>query len=137
MNEELKDLLRSVLKEELQPIHEQLEKVDKRFEQVDLRFEQIDKRFDEVDRRFEQVDLRFEKVETRLEAIEGNVSSLKDNLINGLGPYFEKITDHIDEVKEITKNQQIVIDTLCVRSIQHESEINEIKKILQTQTSKA
>ncbi|MCT8139145.1 hypothetical protein H1D32_16395 [Anaerobacillus sp. CMMVII] len=142
MNEELKELLRSVLKEELKPIHQQLDKfdlrfdevdnrfkkIDERFDEVDNRFKKIDERFDEVDNRFKKIDHRFDVVDHRLLTIEGDVKGLKDNIINGLGPYFEQITDHIDEVLEITNKQQIVIDTLSVRSIKHESEINEIKE---------
>lgn len=63
MNEELKDTLRSVLQEELKPIHQQLE--------------------------------RFDGVETRLGRLETDVKGLKDNLINGLGPYFERVITHI------------------------------------------
>jgi chromosome segregation ATPase len=109
MNEELKELLRSVLKEELEPIHKQLGSFEQRFE-----------RFDE----------RFDAVDQRLEMIEIDVRNLKDNLINGFGPYFEQITSHIDEVKEVTKTHQIIIETLSARSIQHESEIKEIKRLL-------
>ncbi|QOY35216.1 hypothetical protein AWH56_021345 [Anaerobacillus isosaccharinicus] len=106
MNEELKELLRSVLKEELKPIRKQLDN-------------------------FEQ---RFERIDQRLEIIEIDVRNLKDNLINGLGPYFEQITSHIDEVKEVTKTQQIMIETLSARSIKHESEIKEIKRLIKNST---
>ncbi|MFN7249933.1 MAG: hypothetical protein ACK4M9_03990 [Anaerobacillus sp.] len=137
MNEELKELLRSVLKEELEPIHKQLgsfeqrfERIDERFDAVDQKFVRIDERFDVVDQQFVSIDERFNGVDLRLEKIEIDVGNLKDNLINGLGPYFEQITSHIDEVKEVTKTHQIMIETLSARSIQHESEIKEIKRLL-------
>jgi predicted nuclease with TOPRIM domain len=123
MNEELKEIFRSVLKEELEPIHEQLENFDQRFDEVDQRFTKIDERFDEVDHRFMKIDERFDEVDS-------NVKGFKDNLINGLVPYFERIITHIDEVKEITQNQQMIINTLSARSIQHESDINELKRIV-------
>lgn len=66
-----------------------------------------------------------------------DVTSIKDNLINGLGPYFEQIEKHIDiktkELKEILDDQQRVIETLAVRSIKHESEIKDFKHILKNQ----
>ncbi len=105
MNDELIELLRSVLKEELKPIHQQLDKFDERFDEVDSRFARIDERFDEVDH--------------RLQTIEGDVKSLKDNMINGLGPYFVRITEQIDEVMEITNKQQIVIEAISARTLKH------------------
>lgn len=130
MNEELKETLRSVLQEELKPIHQQLTRVDERFDEVDSRFTKIDERFDEVDNRFTKIDERFDEVDTRLRRVETDVKGLKDNLISGLGPYFERVISHIDDVKEITQNQQLVIDTLSARSVKHESEIEELKRIV-------
>lgn len=66
-----------------------------------------------------------------------DVSSIKDNLINGLGPYFEHIEKHIDEkateLKDTLEDQQRVIDTLAARSVKHESEIKDFKRILKNQ----
>lgn len=66
-----------------------------------------------------------------------DVSSINDNLINGLGPYFEHIEKHIDEktsqLKETLEDQQMVIDTLAARSVKHESEIKDFKRILRNQ----
>ncbi|RYG71800.1 hypothetical protein EU245_12980 [Lentibacillus lipolyticus] len=63
-----------------------------------------------------------------------DVSSIKDNLINGLGPYFERVEKHIDEktdeLKDALEDQQRVIDTLAARSVKHESEIKDFKRIL-------
>jgi hypothetical protein len=66
-----------------------------------------------------------------------DVSSIKDNLINGLGPYFESVEKHIDEkteeLKDTLEDQQRVIDTLAARSVKHESEIKDFKRILKNQ----
>ncbi|MBM4764836.1 hypothetical protein [Bacillus sp. B15-48] len=66
-----------------------------------------------------------------------DISSIKDNLINGLGPYFEHIEKHIDQktavLKDTLEDQQLVIDTLAARSIKHESEIKDFKRILKNQ----
>ncbi|WLR57278.1 hypothetical protein LC048_10685 [Mesobacillus subterraneus] len=69
--------------------------------------------------------------------LQKDVSSIKDNLINGLGPYFKQIEKHIDtrtdELKDVLGDQQRVIDTLAARSIKHESEIKDFKHILKNQ----
>jgi len=60
-----------------------------------------------------------------------------NNLINGLGPYFEHIEKHVDvrinELKNTLEDQQRVIDTLSVRSVKQESEIKDFKRILKNQ----
>lgn len=66
-----------------------------------------------------------------------DVSSIKDNLINGLGPYFESVAKHIDEktdeIKDTLEDQQRVIDTLAARSVKHESKIKDFKRKLKNQ----
>ncbi|MDC3412408.1 hypothetical protein NC797_00070 [Aquibacillus sp. 3ASR75-11] len=66
-----------------------------------------------------------------------DVSSIKDNLFNDLGPYFESVEKHIDvkteELKDTLEDQQRVIDTLAARSVKHESEIKDFKRILKNQ----
>jgi hypothetical protein len=66
-----------------------------------------------------------------------DVSGIKGNLINGLGPYFESVEKHIDEkteeLKDTLEDQQRIIDTLAARSVKHESEIKDFKRILKNQ----
>ena len=88
--------------------------------------------------------VELQKVNNRLDGLEDgqqelkrDVSSIKDNLISGLGPYFERIEKHIDEktfeLKDSLEDQQRVIDTLSARSIKHESEIKDFKRMLKNQ----
>ncbi|MFD1038341.1 hypothetical protein ACFQ3N_07950 [Virgibacillus byunsanensis] len=69
--------------------------------------------------------------------LKSDVSGIKDNLINGLGPYFESVEKHIDEktveLKDTLEDQQRIIDTLAARSVKHESEIKDFKRILKNQ----
>ncbi|WP_043929822.1 hypothetical protein [Bacillus sp. EB01] len=66
-----------------------------------------------------------------------NVTSINDTLINGIGPYFDRIEKHIDvktdDLIEALEDQQRVIDTLAARSIKHESEIKNVKYKLKNQ----
>ena len=45
----------------------------------------------------QRVNDRLEGLENGQQELQRDVSSIKDNLINGLGPYFERIEKHIDE----------------------------------------
>ena len=78
-----------------------------------------------------------ERLQTGQEKLQIGQDQLKDNLINGLGPYFEQIEKHIDaktdELKDTLEDQQRVIDTLASRSIKHESEIKDFKRLLKNQ----
>ncbi|RIW31346.1 hypothetical protein D3H55_15345 [Bacillus salacetis] len=69
--------------------------------------------------------------------LKDDVSTIKSNLINGLGPYFERVEKHIDQktdnLKDTLEGQHLVIDTLAARSIKHESEIKDFKRLLKNQ----
>lgn len=70
----------------------------------------------------QQLEHRIDNLESsqkeRFEKLSGDVKVIKNNLIDGLGPYFEQIEKHIDtktdELKETLEDQQRVIDTLAV-----------------------
>lgn len=85
----------------------------------------------------QKVNSQLDTLEKGQERLQLGQDQLKDNLINGLGPYFDQIEIHIDakayELKDTLEGQQRVIDTLAVRSIKHESEMNDFKQILKNQ----
>jgi hypothetical protein len=144
-------IMEELLKQFMEQMNNRFDQVDQRFDRMDQRFEKMDQRLDRMDQRFEKMDQRLDRMDQRLdrmdqrmEGLEKDVKELKvgqeqlkDNLIHGLGPYFEQIEKHIDEkldgVKETIKGQQNVIDTLSARSIQHESELKEFKRMLKNQ----
>jgi len=104
-----------------------------------------------LDEILKQILSELQKVNSRLDGLEKGQRELitevadlklrqvqiKDNLINGLGPYFEQIEKHIDtkteEIKNASEDQQLIIDTLAARSVKHESEIKDFKRILKNQ----
>ncbi|WP_019154408.1 hypothetical protein [Robertmurraya massiliosenegalensis] len=81
--------------------------------------------------------LGLEELKESQQELRKDVSIIKDNLINGLGPYFGQIEKHIgdqtSELKEVLEDQQKVIDILAVRSLKHESDIKDLKHILRNQ----
>jgi uncharacterized phage infection (PIP) family protein YhgE len=78
-----------------------------------------------------------DKLQFGQDKLQTSQDQLKDNLINGLGPYFERIERHIDlktrKITDILEDQQRVIDTLAARSVRHESDIKDFKRILKNQ----
>ncbi|MFN2747612.1 hypothetical protein ACINLE_06145 [Bacillus sp. z60-18] len=134
MNSELKDMLQSVLKEELNPVNQRLDKIDhclnemdqrlnkmdKRFDGVDQRLNKMDQRFDGMDQRFDGVDQclnkmdqRFDGMDQRLNRLETDVKDLKKgqellqkNIIESIGRYTDNITEYVD-VKSAALNQRV------------------------------
>ncbi|MDE5415045.1 hypothetical protein [Alkalihalobacterium chitinilyticum] len=146
----MEDTLKKILAE-LQKVNTRLDGFDNRLDGFDDRLDGLDNRLDGFDNRLNGFDNRLDGFNDRLDGLDNrldglengqqvlmrDVSSIKDNLISGLGPYFEHIEKHIDEktyeLKDILEDQQRVIETLSVRSIKHESEIKDFKEMLKNQ----
>lgn len=92
MNHELVEILRSVLKEELQGI-------DQRFNQIDEHFVQIDQRFGQMDQHFKQMNQNFDRLELAQENMLREIRSSTKYIV-------ESIKDHrvvIDLIQSDTK----------------------------------
>ncbi|WP_404451878.1 hypothetical protein LG329_16250 [Virgibacillus necropolis] len=80
---------------------------------------------------------RFDNLDKDMNELKDGQEQLKESTINRFGPYIEEVAKHIDErfdeVKDTLEDQQRVIDTLAVRSVNHESEIKDFKRILKNQ----
>ncbi len=120
MSQELKELLRSVLKEELQPIHDRLGKL----EEGQLRLEQNQKRLEERQQCLEENQLRLEEK--------------LDNFIIETRSHFKKVEDELEQHRHIFefvsnkwKNIEIDIDYLSAKTGKHDTEINKLKKKLE------
>ncbi|GMB07663.1 hypothetical protein [Thermolongibacillus altinsuensis] len=120
MSQELKELLRSVLKEELQPIHERLG----RLEEGQLRLEERQQRLEERQQRLEENQLRLEEK--------------LDNFMIETRSHFKKMEDELEQhrhmfelVSNKWKNIEIDIDYLSAKTGKHDTEINKLKKKLE------
>jgi hypothetical protein len=116
VSQELKELLRSVLKEELQPIHDRLGKL----EEGQLRLEQNQKRLEERQQCLEENQLRLEEK--------------LDNFIIETRSHFKKVEDELEQHRHMFnkwKNIEIDIDYLSAKTGKHDIEINKLKKKLE------
>ncbi len=97
----------------------------------------VNTRLDGIENGQQEMKRDISSLEQGQQEIKRDVSIIKSNLIDGLGPYFERIEQHIDEradeLKDTLEGQQRVIDILSVRSIKHESEIKDFKRMLKNQ----
>ncbi|WP_407269924.1 hypothetical protein [Radiobacillus sp. PE A8.2] len=125
------------MEDTLKQILNELQKVNQRMDGMENRMDGFDKRFDGNEKHMIGFQKRFDNIDKDLTELKIGQEQLKDSTINRVGPYIEAVAKHIDvrfdEVKETLEDQQRVIDTLAVRSVKHESEIKEIKQILNNQ----
>ncbi|MFM9278339.1 hypothetical protein [Paenibacillus jiagnxiensis] len=112
MNNELKELLRSVIKEELVPINDQLNYLKTEQEGIKGEFVPIHNRLDQVDNRLNQVDNRLDQLKTEQGLIKQAVLDTNERVI---------------KMEAILDNQHKIIELLSARSIQQEAELKRIK----------
>ncbi|MFC0296933.1 hypothetical protein [Geobacillus jurassicus] len=132
MSRELVELLRSVLKEELQPIHERLD----RLEAGQLRLEERQARLEERQQRLEEQQRQLEERQMRLE-------EKLDHFIIETRSHFKKIEDELADHQRMFeilsndwRNANIAIEYLSSKIGQHDTEIYQLKKRLELQSAK-
>jgi hypothetical protein len=129
MAQELIELFRSVLKEELQPIHERLGRLEEgqqRLEENQLRLEERQQRLEERQQRLEERQQRWEEK--------------LDNFLIETRSHFKKIEEELAEHRRMFellsndwRNAKIDIDYLSAKTGKHDAEIHQIKKRLELQ----
>ncbi|RAK22352.1 hypothetical protein B0I26_102344 [Anoxybacillus vitaminiphilus] len=148
MSQELKEMLRSVLKEELQPIHERLERLEEgqlrleqnqqRLEERQQRLEERQQRLEERQQRLEENQLRLEKRQQHLEENQLRLEEKLDHFIIETRSHFKKVEDELEQHRhmfELASNKwksiEIDIDYLSAKTGKHDTEINKLKKKLE------
>ncbi|GLH64986.1 hypothetical protein [Parageobacillus sp. G301] len=136
MAQELIELFRSVLKEELQPVHERLG----RLEEGQLRLEENQLRLEERQQRLEERQQRLEEQQQRLEERQQRWEEKLDNFLIETRSHFKKIEEELAEHRRMFellsndwRNAKIDIDYLSAKTGKHDAEIHQIKKRLELQ----
>ncbi|OAT74597.1 hypothetical protein [Parageobacillus thermoglucosidasius] len=150
MAQELIELFRSVLKEELQPVHEQLARLEEgqqRLEENQLRLEERQQRLEERQQRLEERQQRLEERQQRLEEQQQRLEERQqrweeklDNFIIETRSHFKKIEEELADHRrmfELLSNDwrsaKIDIEYLSAKTGKHDMEIHQIKKRLELQ----
>lgn len=157
MAQELIELFRSVLKEELQPVHERLGRLEEgqqRLEENQLRLEERQQRLEERQQRLEERQQRLEERQQRLEEQQQRLEEQQqrleerqqrweeklDNFLIETRSHFKKIEEELGEHRRMFellsndwRNVKIDIDYLSAKTGKHDAEIHQIKKRLELQ----
>jgi chromosome segregation ATPase len=118
MNNELKELLRAVLKEELVPIGKKLEEVqeDIKVLKADVKINTSDMDTMKADMNTMKVDMNTMKVDmntmkTDIKEIKEDQDRLQKNIIISLGEYTDKITQYVDDKTEALNKRVFTVET--------------------------
>lgn len=132
MNNDLIETLRSVLKEELEPVNKRLGSIEqtlvehnKRFDLFDQTLVEQNKRFDLIDQslaehnqRFDLIDQtlaehnnQFNLMEQDLKDIKTGQERLQKNIIHNIGDYSEKIVEYVDNKTEALNKRVYTTET--------------------------
>lgn len=136
MSEELKSLMREVIKEELSDFRRTI---------TELQNDLIELRTDAADR-YEKLKYVLENLDQRMEALEKNNDEMGKNLekiehdhdrrdrkISSIIVQYQHLESFISkEIKRLAsmQNNQKTIDLLSARSIQHEAELKELNRVV-------
>lgn len=125
MNHELKDMLQSVIREELAPVHQRLERIETRLENVETRLENVETRLESVETRLDRVDVRLDRIETRLDRVETRLEALEadSQLIKRA---VLETNESVKRHEAIQESQQRIIELLSSRSIEQEAQLKRI-----------
>jgi chromosome segregation ATPase len=136
--EEIKQMLREVLKEELAPINRRLDSLETRLDSLETRLDSLETRLDSLETRMESFETRMESFETRMDGLETRMESFEirmDGFENRFVSFEASVNHQFSEIRsqldrmERRQNEDVIgvlrlIDsTLSPRLDQHEHRI--------------
>ncbi|WP_147535555.1 hypothetical protein [Bacillus marasmi] len=137
MNEEMKSLLRDVLKEEFAEVHQTVCKLRK---DVDEFRADTKERYEKLETAMSDIGLRLDAIENSYEVMSRSLDKLehdharKEKKISSIIVQYQHlesfITKEIRRLSSMNMNQK-TIDLLSARSIQHEADIRELNRVIQ------
>lgn len=137
MNEEMKTLLRDVLKEELAEVHRTVSQLQKDVYEfrtdTKRRYEQLESALSHFGVRLEAIEKNFDEMTRSLDKLEHD-HARKDKKISSIIVQYQHLESFITkEIKRISSmhTSQKTIDLLSARSIQHEADIRELNRVVQ------
>jgi flagellar capping protein FliD len=125
MNNELKEMLSAVIREELSPVVKRLDTIENRFDTMDTRLDSIETRLDTMDTRLETIETRLDTMDTRLETIETRLDTIEDEQQQIKQAVLETNAT-VKRIEVIQDQQHRIIELLSTRSIEQEAMLKRI-----------
>ncbi|KAB2952925.1 hypothetical protein F9B85_06545 [Heliorestis acidaminivorans] len=124
----LKELLEVVksIDKRVGSIENRLDSMEKRMDSMEKRMDSMEKRMDSMEKRMDSMEKRMDSIEKRQEEMYQVLRAVEDNgKVNGAE--IKKISERLDRIEGKVSKQDRMITTLGIRSIEHESEIFELR----------
>jgi flagellar capping protein FliD len=125
MNNELKEMLSAVIREELSPVVKRLDTIENRFDTMDTRLDNIETRLDTMDTRLDKIETRLDTMDTRLETIETRLDTIEDEQQQIKQAVLETNAT-VKRIEVIQDQQHRIIELLSTRSIEQEAMLKRI-----------
>lgn len=93
MDTDLRQALRAILKEELEPIQHRLDNIDQRLDASDQRLDTVDGKLDIVDE-------KLSTIAKDVGEIKNSHETLQQNLVDSIGQYTDEIIKYVDDRTE-------------------------------------
>ena len=120
--------------EQLQTNNEVVGSFEKRFDGLEERFDGLENRFDGLEKEVDGLKTAIHELKEGQIDLSDEVKTLYDNTLWQVGEYTNRVDNDFDqrltELSSSSDNQEKMIHTLASRSIQHESDIHELKQKL-------
>ena len=141
MTGDFKEALRSVLKEELAPVHQRLEKLERDMQEVKATLQHHDNmihqliqivgatnaKVDALDKKVQALDNRVQALETKVVTLDEKVQSLAEEQVFMKQTLLET-SDIVKRIESTLENHDRTLDVLARRSIEHEAELKRIAR---------
>lgn len=112
--EEIKSMLREVLKEELFPVHHKLGQLDQRIDGLETKFDGFEQRLSGLEIKFDGFEERFNGLETQFDGFEKRFSSLETKF-NGFEERFNELETSFDGFQEQMSHMKIQLDHMQIQ----------------------
>jgi archaellum component FlaC len=119
MDNDLVQLLRSVIREELVPVNERLDRTDERLVGVSQQLGKVDQQLGKVDQQLGNIDQQLDNIDQRLNRIEEDQHLIKSAVLD--------TNERLVNVEALLENQHRIIELLSARSIEQEAKLKRIK----------
>jgi predicted nucleic acid-binding Zn-ribbon protein len=116
MSNELVEQIRSMLKEEINPVHTRLDSIVSKLDRIESRFDGIGNSPDKLDSHFDKINNRLDQ--SRLNGIEHDLKTLKSdqkqievNISAMLEEFIKNITEHYDSKLSVLNKRVFAVES--------------------------
>ncbi|HEY0829450.1 MAG TPA: hypothetical protein VGE40_15220 [Bacilli bacterium] len=133
---ELKEMLKTVIQGELKPIHEQMHVMQNQIQGLDNRIQGMDNRIGGIENRMEGMDNRFQGMENRIDGMDNRIEGMQDQMNRRFDELHRSIEasdrDSINADEILLKHILELKEAVTVKTTTHDHQFNVVNQRLFT-----